>query len=162
MGIGNSYRVSKITMLRLYNSYQQFSIFKNFRYSFVRFPLNQLKRIIRSKSMFWIEKLICIYIIQNRAQNNFSCQHFSVDIIWKVWWHTHFIFYKSLVQDSRNNSFVKTLVVIFYTENFVKTIEKNTTQVYYIPIQVTIWNIYILYIDLKEKKRIHSNFSILV
>lgn len=84
---------------RLCNSYQQFSIFKNFRYSFVRFPLNQLKRIIRSKSMFWIEKLICIYILQNRAQNNFSCQHFSVDIIWKVWWHTHFIFYKSLVQE---------------------------------------------------------------
>ena len=56
---------------RLYYSYQHFSIFKNFRYSFVRFPLNQLKKIIRSKSMFWIEKLICIYILQNRAQNNF-------------------------------------------------------------------------------------------
>ena len=39
-----SYRVSKITMLRLYNSYQQFSIFKNFRYLFVHFPLNQLKK----------------------------------------------------------------------------------------------------------------------
>ena len=38
---------------RLYYSYQQFSIFKNFRYSFIRsFSFESVKKIIRSKSMF--------------------------------------------------------------------------------------------------------------